>query len=68
MKDDFNTNSHYLTYAFSLLKVGRMYFLSSGVKGLNRSVVEGIEGKGMSFLFGPTVIGYRCCGHPATFT
>ena len=34
MKYDFNTNSHYLTYAFSLYKVGTMYFLSSGVKGL----------------------------------
>ena len=38
MKDDFNTNSHYLTYAFSLQKVGRMYFLSSGVKGLTSCV------------------------------
>ena len=34
MKDDYNTNSRYLTYAFCLWKVGRMYFLSSGVKGL----------------------------------
>ena len=34
MKDDYNTNSRYTTYAFSLEKVRRMYFLSSGVKGL----------------------------------
>ena len=34
MKDDYNTNSHYTTYTFYLQKVRRMYFLSSGVKGL----------------------------------
>ena len=33
MKDDYNTNSCYTTYAFCLWKVERMYFLSSGVKG-----------------------------------
>ena len=32
MKDDYAINSRYLTYTFSLWKVGRMYFLSSGVK------------------------------------
>ena len=31
MKDDYTTNSHYITYTFSVGKVGRMYFLSSGV-------------------------------------
>ena len=35
MKDDYNTNSHYLTYTFLFRKVGRMYFLNLGVKGLN---------------------------------
>ena len=34
MKDDYTINSHYLTYTFSLQEVGRMYFVSSGVKGL----------------------------------
>ena len=28
------TNSHYLTYTFLFRKVGRMYFLNLGVKGL----------------------------------
>ena len=28
MKDDYNTNSHYLTYTFLFRKVGRMYFSS----------------------------------------
>ena len=36
MKNDYTTNSHYLTYTFSLWKVGRMYFLSAGVKELTR--------------------------------
>ena len=36
MKDDYTTNPHYLTYTFSLYKVGRMYFVSSGVKGLTQ--------------------------------
>ena len=34
MKDDYTTNSHYLTYTFLFGKVGRMYFLNLGVKGL----------------------------------
>ena len=37
MKDDYTINSHYLTYTFSLQEVGRMYFVSSGVKGLTKS-------------------------------
>ena len=43
MKDDFTTNSHYLIYTFLFRKVGRMYFLNLGVKGLNVRV------KGLSF-------------------
>ena len=35
MKDDHTTNSRNLTYTFSLYKVGRMDFLSLGMKGLN---------------------------------
>ena len=38
MKDDYTTNSHYLTYAFILRKVGRMYFLNLGVKRLSKVV------------------------------
>ena len=34
MKDDYTTNSHYLTYTFLFRKVGRMYSLNLGVKGL----------------------------------
>ena len=34
MKDDCTTNSHHLTYTFLLRKVGRMYSLNLGVKGL----------------------------------
>ena len=30
MKDDYNTNSHYLTYALLFREVGRMYFLNLG--------------------------------------
>ena len=33
LKDDNATNSHYLTYTFSLWKVGRMYFLNLGLNG-----------------------------------
>ena len=33
MKDDYSTNSCYLTHTFSLSNVGRMYLLSLGVKG-----------------------------------
>ena len=35
MKDDYNTNSHYLTYTCLFRKVRRMYFLNLGVKRLN---------------------------------
>ena len=38
MKDDYNTNCHYLTYTFLFRKVWRMYFLNLGVKGLNANV------------------------------
>ena len=34
MKDDYTTNSHYLTYTFNFKRFGRMYFLNLGVKGL----------------------------------
>ena len=34
MRNYYKTNSHYLTYTSSLKNVRRMYFLSSGVKGL----------------------------------
>ena len=37
MKDDYATNSHYLTYTFLFERCGRMYFLSLGVKGLKVS-------------------------------
>ena len=39
MKDDYNTNSHYLTHTFLFRKVGRMYFLNLGVKGLIEDMV-----------------------------
>ena len=35
-KDDFSTNSHYLTHTFLFREVGRMYFLGLGVKGSRR--------------------------------
>ena len=34
MRDDYTTNSHYLTPTFLFRRVGRMYFLNLGVKGL----------------------------------
>ena len=34
MKGDYATNSHHLTHTFLFRKVGRMYFLNLGVKGL----------------------------------
>ena len=34
MKDDYTTNSHYLTYTLLFRKVGRMYFLNLEVEGL----------------------------------
>ena len=34
MRNYYKTNSHYLTYTLSLKNVGRIYFLSLGVKGL----------------------------------
>ena len=37
MKDDYTTNSHYLTYTFLSKGDGRMYFLSLGVKGSSAS-------------------------------
>ena len=36
MKDDYATNSHYVTYTFLFKKVGRMWFLNLGVKRLMR--------------------------------
>ena len=35
MRDDYTTNSHYLTHTFLFRKVRRMYFLSLGVKGVS---------------------------------
>ena len=39
MEDDYTTNSHYLTYTILFRKVGRMYLLSLGVKGLINSIM-----------------------------
>ena len=38
MKDDYTTNSHYITYKFLFRKAGRVYFLNLGVKGLSLSL------------------------------
>ena len=43
MKDDFTTNSHYLIYTFLFRKVGRMYFVNLGVKGLTLSLPSSIS-------------------------
>ena len=42
MKNDYATNSHYLTYTFLFKKVGRIliYFLSLVVKGLKQTHVH----------------------------
>ena len=36
MKSDYTTNSRYITHTIAFWKVGRIHFLSSGVKGLIR--------------------------------
>ena len=36
MKDDYTTNSHSLTHTFIFRKVGRMFLLNVGVKGLKK--------------------------------
>ena len=35
MKSDYTTNSRYITHTIAFWKVGRIHFLSSGVKGLS---------------------------------
>ena len=35
MKDDYTTNSRYITHTIAFWKVGRIHFLSSGVKGFS---------------------------------
>ena len=39
MKSDYTTNSCYITHAIAFWKVGRIHFLSSGVKGLMYSCI-----------------------------
>ena len=39
MKSDYTTNSCYITHTIAFWKVGRIHFLSSGVKGLNESTL-----------------------------
>ena len=34
MKDDYSTNSHYLTYTLFYRRLGELFFLNLGVKGL----------------------------------
>ena len=36
MKSDYSTNSRYITHTIAFWKVGRIHFLSSGVKGLRQ--------------------------------
>ena len=43
MKDDHTNDSHYLTYTSFFRKVGGMYSLSLGVKGLMHSSFEFIS-------------------------
>ena len=40
MRDDYTTNSHYLTYTFLFEKVERVYFLNVEVKGLKLRVKQ----------------------------
>ena len=55
MKDDYNTNSHYLTYTFIFRKVGRMYFLNLGMKGLKSRIrLIGLRATGTEYI--------RCLG------
>ena len=39
MKSDYTTNSCYITHTIALWKVGRIHFLSSGVKGLKNELI-----------------------------
>ena len=40
MKDDYSTNSNYVTYTFSLQKVGRMYFMNLEAKGSMDGIIR----------------------------
>ena len=65
MKDDYNTNSHYLTYTFLFKKVGRMYFSNLGVKGLK--TINGYNR--VMITFNETVLSeWRKCMHMTTTT
>ena len=41
MKSDYTTNSRYITHTIAFSKVGRIHFLSSGVKGLSQAFPSG---------------------------
>ena len=45
MKSDYTTNSRYITYTIAFWKVGRIHFLSSGVKALTLSLPRVINFK-----------------------
>ena len=40
MKSDYTTNSRYITHTIAFWKVGRIHFLSSGVKGLSHYEID----------------------------
>ena len=43
MKSDYTTNSRYITHTIAFWKVGRIHFLSSGVKGLTLKMKTSYE-------------------------
>ena len=49
MKSDYTTNSRYITHTIAFWKVGRIHFLSSGVKGLSpRGFSENLANKNLT--------------------
>ena len=63
MKSDYTTNSRYITHTIAFWKVGRIHFLSSGVKGLTcpagslySSLPWGEHGGGLIIFLGGSVL------------
>ena len=50
MKDDYNTNSHYLTYTFIFRTVGRMYSLNLGLRVKSRYFLRSERSSSSCFL------------------
>ena len=67
MKSDYTTNSRYITHTIAFWKVGRIHFLSSGVKGLTNKLASSMLHSELKHAVSVTRARKKCLGRNASW-